>query len=292
MGIDITGTGVALATPFKADLTPDLAAFGRLLDHVLKGGVDYVVVNGTTAESATTNSQEKTLLLDTAKKHLQGKLPIVYGIGGNNTADTISRIKSTDLEGVKAVLSVCPYYNKPSQEGIYQHYIAIADNCPVPIILYNVPGRTGVNITAQTTIRLSQHPNIIGVKDAGGDLTQGLEVVKGAAQDFYLISGDDMLTVPMISIGAKGVISVLANAYPSQYSEMVRKSLDQNFQDALPILKSFSGLNPLLYEESNPVGIKQALELLNICEGHVRLPLVKCSDSLKDRIREKMTEVN
>ncbi|MFN6944378.1 MAG: 4-hydroxy-tetrahydrodipicolinate synthase [Cytophagaceae bacterium] len=291
MGINITGTGVALVTPFKKDFTLDLDAFRKLLDHVKSNKVDYVVVNGTTAESATTTLEEKNQLLEVTKNHLKGTLPIVFGIGGNNTAEVLDRISKTDLNGVTAILSVCPYYNKPSQEGIYQHYKLIAEKSPAPVIIYNVPGRTGVNIKAKTTARLACTPNIIAIKEASGDVVQVLDVLKRVPEDFIVISGDDLLTVPLISIGAKGVISVLANAYPEEFCSMVKKSLAGDFAGATKTLKKFVELNPLLYEESNPVGIKQVMEHLQLCQAHVRLPLVKASEELKMRLQEKIKDI-
>ncbi|HEY8402089.1 MAG TPA: 4-hydroxy-tetrahydrodipicolinate synthase [Cytophagaceae bacterium] len=280
----LTGTGVALITPFKEDNTVDFDGLKRLLNHVIQGGVNYLVVNGTTAESVTTTQEERWEILSLILQESKG-LPIVYGIGGNNTSDIVRRIEKADLKGIHAILSVSPYYNKPSQEGIYQHYKAIAEASPVPILLYNVPGRTGSNIQAKTTIRLSELPNIIGIKEASGDLLQTLEIIKYSKKDFLVISGDDMLTVPMISIGAQGVISVLANAFPQKFSEMVDLALKNQFNKAAENLKEFVEINPLMYEEGNPVGIKQVLELKGICPSNVRLPLVKCSEGLARRIQ-------
>lgn len=286
----LTGTGVALVTPFNEDGAIDFKGFKSLLAHVSKG-VDYLVVHGTTAESATTTLKEKEELLEFVKKENTKKLPIVLGLGGNNTADIVQRIKSCDLKGVDALLSVCPYYNKPSQEGLYQHYKAVAEASPIPVLLYNVPGRTGVNLKPKTVIRLSEIPNIIGVKEASGDVVQALEISKIKRSDFLLISGDDMVTVPMISIGAKGVISVIANAYPVQFGDMVRLALKNDFVKASEIARSFTELNPLLYEESNPVGIKETLSALGVCKEPVRLPLYKASDNLKTKIRNAVSNI-
>jgi 4-hydroxy-tetrahydrodipicolinate synthase len=279
------GTGVALVTPMGEDGSIDYEGLRKLLSHTSEF-VSYLVVNGTTAESSTTTQQEKTEILAFVIKENKKKLPVIYGIGGNNTAEVIQRIKVTDFKGVDALLSVSPYYNKPSQEGIFQHYKAIAAACPVPVILYNVPGRTGANVSAQTTVRLSLEKNIIGIKDASGDFTQALHILKNAKEGFLFISGDDLLTVPLISMGAKGVISVIANAYPQTFSFMVNEALVGNFKNASESLKSFSDINPLLYEESNPVGIKEVLAIKGICKNNVRLPLVKASEGLKQRIEK------
>jgi 4-hydroxy-tetrahydrodipicolinate synthase len=285
------GTGVALVTPFKEDGAIDYDAYKKLINHAIEGGVDYLLVNGTTGESATTSSTEKAEMLAFAKKENNGRVGIVYGIGGNNTAEIIKTIKNTDLQGVDGILSVSPYYNKPSQEGIFLHYTAIADASPIPIILYNVPGRTSSNISAKTTVRLSHHKNIVAIKEASGNLEQAMEIAKYASSDFILISGDDLVTVPMISIGAKGVMSVLANAYPAQFSKMLKLALDNDFKGATEVLKMFIDINPYLYEEGNPVGIKQALELLGICKTTVRLPLAKASEDLKQKMKKAMEEI-
>lgn len=279
------GTGVALVTPFKKDRSVDLDSFAKLLDHTIDGGVDYLVLSGTTGEAATTTLDEKNQILSFAIKHINKKKPIVYGVGGNNTMAIIETIKNTDFNGIDAILSVSPYYNKPTQEGIYRHYFEIADNCPVEVILYNVPGRTASNITAETTIRLARHHNIIGIKEASGDLVQCMQIVKKTSEDFLVISGDDLLTVPMLSFGMDGVISVLANAFPEKFSKMVSMGLNGQFNNASKILFDFLKINPLLYEESNPVGIKASLEVLGICNRTVRSPLTDASDGLVNRLR-------
>ena len=277
----LTGTGVALVTPMKSDQSIDYDGFKKLLQHVANGGVDYLVVNGTTGESATTSFKEKEELVAFVVKENTKKLPVVVGIGGNNTADILEKIEKTNFTGVTALLSVSPYYNKPSQEGIYQHYKVIAEASPVPVIIYNVPGRTGSNITAQTTIRLSQIKNIIGTKEASGDFAQCLAIRKGAKEGFVLISGDDILTVPMISIGATGVISVLANIFPSEFSTVVSNALEGKFDEAAKLLLNFIEISPLLYTEGSPVAVKQCLELMGVCDKHVRLPYVPVSAELK-----------
>ena len=285
------GTGVALVTPFKEDHSIDFDALKKILNHTSQGGVNYWVVMGTTGESATLTKEEKVAVLEYALNNNPQNIPIVYGIGGNNTKELLETFDHMPLHGVDAILSVSPYYNKPSQEGIYQHYVALADKSPKPIILYNVPGRTSSNISAQTTLRLAQHDNILGVKEASGDLVQCLEIAKHKPEDFLLISGDDMLTIPMMSIGGQGVISVLANAFPGIFSEMVQDALAGNFRKAAQGLYQLSGINPYMYTESNPVGVKQAMALQGICSGAVRLPLLEASEALKKQIAEMMPPV-
>ncbi|PIQ20731.1 MAG: 4-hydroxy-tetrahydrodipicolinate synthase [Cytophagales bacterium CG18_big_fil_WC_8_21_14_2_50_42_9] len=282
----LRGTGVALVTPFTSDFAVDYAGIAKLLQFNLAGGVDYVVVNGTTAEAATTTTEEKAAILTFIKEKVNGAVPVVYGLGGNNTLQVTEQLKQIDLNGVTALLSVSPYYNKPSQEGIYQHYRHIADASPVPVILYNVPGRTASNISAETTLRLAQHPNIIGIKEASGNIEQCMQIAKQKPADFMLISGDDLLTLPMLTFGAEGVISVLANAFPGKYSQLVKLGLENKFHEASQILFQLLDLNPLMYEESNPVGVKAALEILGICGASVRLPLIEASTSLKARLHK------
>ncbi|MBC5991371.1 4-hydroxy-tetrahydrodipicolinate synthase [Pontibacter cellulosilyticus] len=280
----LRGTGVALVTPFKEDLSVDYDALKKLLDFVLDGGVNYLVVNGTTAESVTTTTQEKAEILRTIKQHVNGRVPLVYGIGGNNTQHVLDLLQTTDLEGISAILSVSPYYNKPSQQGIFQHYTLIANASPVPVILYNVPGRTGSNVSAETTLKLALHDNIIGIKEASGNLEQCMVIAKHKPQDFMLISGDDLLTVPMAAFGAEGVISVLANAFPEKFSNMISLALDYKFKEATALMHDFVDINPLMYEEGNPVGVKAVLERFGVCSPYVRLPLVEASAGLKDRL--------
>jgi 4-hydroxy-tetrahydrodipicolinate synthase len=280
----LRGTGVALVTPFTQDFSVDYEGLRKLLDFTIEGGVNYLVVNGTTAESVTTTKSEKSQILHFIKQHVNGRVPLVYGIGGNNTQEVLETIDSTDLNGITAILSVSPYYNKPSQQGIYQHYLQIANACPVPVILYNVPGRTGSNVTSETTLKLAVHPNIIGIKEASGNLEQCMHIAKHKPEDFLLISGDDLLTLPMLSFGAVGVISVLANAFPEKFSRMVQAGLDFDFKEAQTLLFGFVDINPLMYEESNPVGVKAVLERFGVCAATVRLPLVEASAGLKDKI--------
>ncbi len=280
------GTGVALITPFDSELQIDYAGLEKLLDFNAQGGVDYFVVNGTTGESATTNTKEKRDLLQFVRNNNPKKLPIVYGTGGYDTRDIVEHVRNMDWSGVDALLSVSPYYNRPSQKGIVAHYTEVANACPVPVIMYNVPSRTGSNLTAETTLKLSRHKNIIGIKEASGDFGQIVDIVAGKEDDFLLISGDDMCTVPMISIGAVGVISVLANAFPVEMSSMTRAALNGEFSKATTFLARLSKINPYMYKEANPVGVKEALHQLGKCENYVRLPLVQPSAELIGSIKE------
>ncbi len=285
--LNLTGTGVALVTPFDAQGEIDFPALARLLQHThaVGKGVDYWVVMGTTGEAVTLSATEKQQVLDFVKAHNPANLPIIYGIGGNNTHEVLENLKHTSLEGVSAILSVSPYYNKPSQAGIIAHFTAVADASKLPIVLYNVPARTASNLKAETTLRLAAHTNIIATKEASGDLVQCMEIARHAPAGFTLISGDDMLAVPMIATGAKGVISVLANAFPTLFSDMTRYALKGNFEEASRILYGFLDINPLMYEESNPVGVKQVLHFQQVCQNYVRLPLLPASESLQQRIK-------
>lgn len=277
------GTGVALVTPFDAKNRIDFTSLKKLLVHTAKG-VDYYVVMGTTGESATLTKEEKKSVLKFVRANNPKKLPIVYGIGGNNTQQVIEEINDTNLRGVSALLSVSPYYNKPSQEGIYQHFIAIANASPIPIILYNVPSRTASNLTAETTLRLAQHKNIIGIKEASGNLEQGMNIVKGKPKDFMLISGDDMQTLPLYAIGSVGVISVLANAFPVIFKKIKEHAFTGNYSNAQAEVFKLLEINGPMYEEGNPVGLKHLLKLLKIGNGRLRLPLVTASDFLQKKI--------
>ncbi|MET4104961.1 4-hydroxy-tetrahydrodipicolinate synthase [Hymenobacter sp. UYP22] len=285
---NLRGTGVALVTPFTPtpDRAVDYAALRRLIDFTIDGGVEYLVINGTTAESPTLTTEEKAEILRVAKEHVAGRVPLVYGIGGNDTAAVERTIRSTDLSGIAALLSASPHYNKPSQRGIIAHYQRLADASPVPVLLYNVPGRTSSNLTAATTLELAKHPNIIGIKEASGNLEQCIAIAAAKPADFLLISGDDMMTTSLISFGGVGIISVLANALPRRFSDMTRAALAGDFQEASRLLFGFTDLNPLMYEESNPVGVKAALAAQSLCADAVRLPLVEGSEGLKERVRK------
>jgi 4-hydroxy-tetrahydrodipicolinate synthase len=277
------GTGVALVTPFYENKEIDFKSLKKLLYHSAKGA-DYYVVMGTTGEVATLSKDEKKKVLDFVIKNNPKKLPIVYGIGSNNTQSVIDEIQATDLNGVAAILSVSPYYNKPSQEGIYQHFKTIAEASPLPVILYNVPGRTSSNLTAQTTLRLAAIKNIIGIKEASGNLEQCMKIAKEKPKDFMLISGDDMLTLPIYAIGGVGIISVLANALPQTFKKIKEGFFSGKIVQAQAAQLSLIDINGPMYEEGNPVGVKYLCHLKGICGYTVRLPLVEPSEGLKNKI--------
>ncbi len=286
----LKGVGAALVTPFNADKSLDIKGFERLLAHTMPY-LDYLVINGTTAESPTLAPQELQQLLATVKQMNDRKLPVVLGLGGNYTAKVLQTMEATDFTGIDAILSASPAYNKPTQEGIYQHYTHIADACPVPVVLYNVPGRTSSNLTADTTIKLSKHPNIIGIKEASGNLTQCLAIAKHTSEDFLLISGDDLLTIPVVSIGGVGAISVIANAFPKQFCAYVHCAMNGDYTTAQKLLAQQLETNELLFAEGNPAGVKMALHLLGVCEPYVRLPLVQASEGLKKELSESIKEI-
>lgn len=276
------GTGVALVTPFLEDQQVDYSSLERLINHVIAGGVDYLVVLGTTGETATLTASEKTKVLKACVEYNKGRVPLMLGIGGNATQKLIEEIEQTDFYGVAGLLSVSPYYNKPTQEGIIAHYRALADASPVPLVLYNIPGRTMSNLTAATTLTLSHHPNIVGIKEASGNLEQCMQIAASMPKDFLLLSGDDLLTKPMQSIGGSGVISVLANALPATFKALIEGDDASSREATYTLLK----LNGLMYEEGNPVGIKNLLLHLGIIQtDQVRLPLLRASQGLSDRIR-------
>lgn len=285
------GTGVALVTPFDKKLAIDFQGLQKLLHFTAAGGVSYFVVHGTTGESATTTQKEKEDILAYIIAHNSKKLPIVYGLGGNSTRDIVKNIDRLDFHGVDAVLSVSPYYTKPSQEGILHHYTVIADACPVPLLLYNVPGRTGSNISAATTCQLAKHPNIIGIKEASGDLIQCMEIAKHKPKDFLLISGNDILTVPMIAMGGIGAISVLANGFPQEFHQMVKLALENKYTAARHYVFQWLALDPLMYQEGSPVGIKQVLARLALCKNYVRPPLVEASSTLTRTINTTLASI-
>lgn len=285
------GVGVALVTPFKKDGSIDFNGLKSLLNHTADNGADYYVVLGTTGESATTSDEEKKEILEFIKRNNTAGLPIVFGLGGNNTHAILKTIKTMDFTGVDAILSVSPYYNKPSQDGIILHYTAIADASPVPVVLYNVPGRTGSNITSATTIELSQHKNIIGIKEASGNLEQAMEISHQKDEGFMLISGDDMLTLPLISVGAVGVISVLANPYPNIFKNIFDATKNGEYGKAQKEAFRLIKINSLMYVEGNPVGVKQVLNELQVCENYVRMPLATPSEGLQQKIREAMGSI-
>lgn len=281
----IKGTGVALVTPFNHDRSVDYDGLESLLSYVIDGGVDYLVLMGTTGESTALSKAEKIKVIDFCKRVNNGRLPIVLGIGGNNTTNVVADIKSADLEGVDAILSVSPSYNNPSQEGIYQHYKALSESCPLPIIVYNVPGRTSSNISAHTTVRLAtDFNNIVAVKEASGDMDQIMRILKDKPSNFVVISGDDSLTLPMIYMGAEGVISVIGQSHPKEFSDMVSFALSGEQESANQVHYKLYSFYGALYAEGNPVGVKACLECLGICKAVVRLPLIEASSIIRNKL--------
>jgi len=289
----LTGMGVALITPFKSDETIDFDALALLVEHQIKNGTDYLVVCGTTAETPTLSETEKQEITDFVLKSNAGRLPVVLGVGGNNTKAVIEKLQRSDFHGVDAILSVTPYYNKPSQEGLYQHYAAIAKASPVPVILYNVPGRTGVNMTADTTLRLAKEfPIICAIKEASGNFTQIDDIIKNKPKDFMVISGDDGITFPLITLGAVGVISVIGNAFPKEFSRMVRLALEGDYASSRQIHHRFTELIELLFVEGNPAGVKSMLAVMGMVENQLRLPLVPNTIKTYEKIRVVLNELN
>jgi len=287
------GTGVALVTPFHTDTSVDTNALANIVEHVIKGGIDYLVVLGTTAESAVLTLDEKQLVIDTIVKANNKRLPIVLGIGGNHTAAVVNELKTTNLEHVDAILSVSPFYNKPTQEGIYQHFKAVAEASPKPVILYNVPGRTASNMLPETVIRLAtDFENVIAVKEAAGDIVQAMRLLKEAPKDFLVISGDDMITLPMVFAGGAGVISVIGQGYPKQFSEMVRLGLAGKVAEANKLHYGIMPAIDFIFEEGNPAGIKAVFEKLNLSTATVRLPLMEASEALKQKLNTFTDELN
>ena len=278
------GVAPALVTPMHQDRSIDWKALSALINHVSQGGVDYLVVQGTTGESATTTSDEKKKIIETIKESNAYQLPIVYGIGGNDTESLLTQIKNTSFDGIDAILSVAPYYNKPSSRGVNEHFNAIADACPVPVILYNIPGRTGINLSPETVLALAEHSNIVGIKEASCIIEQCIEIAFNKPKDFLLISGDDVQAVPIISIGGVGVMSVIANALPNKFSEMIHHALKGDFVSAQKILGHFLAIDSYLYEEGNPVGVKLILEHLGLMKSQVRRPLASGSNELKIKL--------
>jgi len=287
------GTGVAIVTPFKNDSSIDFAALGRVINHVITGGVNYIVALGTTGESVTLTKDEKQAIIAYVIETIDNRVPLVVGIGGNNTQEVINSIRHSDLKGVDGILSVAPYYNKPTQKGLFQHFKAIATCSPVPVILYNVPGRTCSNISSDTCLELAHEcENIIGVKEASGDISQIMRIIKGKPENFALISGDDMMTIPVIALGGLGVISVLANAFPTQCSEIVSYSMKGNFKSAREMQFKMLEIIDLLFIEGNPSGVKAMLNIMNICQNSLRLPLVPVNRTTYIRIQKAIEEVN
>ncbi len=284
--INLSGMGVALITPFKEDDSIDFDALARLIEYLIQNGTDYLVVLGTTAETPTLTEEEKVAIKNFVVERAKGRIPLVLGVGGNNTRGIVDQLRNDDFTGYSAILSVVPYYNKPSQEGIYQHYSAIAQASRLPVILYNVPGRTGVNMSAETTLRLAkEYPNIIAIKEASGNITQMDDIIKNKPSDFMVISGDDGITFPLLTLGAVGVISVIGNAFPKEFSKMVRLALNGDFNNALLIHHKFTELFSLLFVDGNPAGVKCLLNSMGYIENKLRLPLVPTRITTYEKIQ-------
>lgn len=291
--INLKGMGVALITPFKDDESIDFDALSKLIEYQIRNGIDYLVVLGTTAETPTLTEQEKNEVLSFVIERVKERVPIVLGLGGNNTRGIVERLKTESFQGVDAILSVVPYYNKPSQEGIYQHYKAIASATKLPVILYNVPGRTGVNMTAETTLRLAREfDNIVAIKEASGNITQMDDIIKNKPKDFMVISGDDGITFPLITLGAVGVISVIGNAFPREFSRMVRLALEGDYANALLIHHKFTELFELLFVDGNPAGVKSILSSMGYIRNRLRLPLVPTRITTYEKIRVVLQKLN
>jgi 4-hydroxy-tetrahydrodipicolinate synthase len=287
------GMGVALITPFKQDNSVDFESLGKLIDYQIKNGADYMVVCGTTAETPTLSSAERQAVIDFAKDRIAGRVPIVLGLGGNNTMAIVESLKNDDFSGIDAILSVVPYYNKPSQEGIYQHYKTISENSKVPVILYNVPGRTGVNMTAETTLRIAREcPNVVAIKEASGNINQMNDIIKNKPKDFMVISGDDGITFPLITMGAVGVISVIGNAFPAEFSKMVRLALNGDYESARQIHHEFTELFDLLFVDGNPAGVKCMLSMMGYIENKLRLPLVPTRITTMEKMKLILDKLN
>ncbi len=281
----LLGTGVALVTPFNDDKSVDVIGLEKLVNFQINNGINYLVVLGTTAETATLTNEEKELVKATIVKSNEGRLPLVLGIGGNNTASVVAEIKTTDLSNYDAVLSVSPYYNKPSQEGIYQHFKAVAQASKKPIIIYNVPGRTGSNISPATVVRLANDfENIVAVKEAAGDIVQAMQIIKNTPKDFMVISGDDMIALPMTLAGGAGVISVIGQGLPKDFSQLIQFGLKGETKNAFELQYKISDSIDYIFEEGNPAGIKVMLKKLTICAEYVRLPLVEATPQLQQKI--------
>lgn len=285
------GLGVALVTPFMENGAIDFAAVAKIVDSLIAGGVDYILVLGTTGETPTLSTDERKALIRFVRDRVAGRVKLMVGVGGNCTHDVVKTLRTWDLRGYDAVLSVNPYYNKPNQEGLYQHFKAIAEASPLPVMLYNIPGRTGVNMAPETIARLATDcDNIIGVKEASGNLEQMEQIKALTPSDFLLISGDDGLTVEVVKRGGVGVISVLANAYPAETKEVVSLALDGNTEEAEQKLKALDGIISSLFEEGNPVGVKTALYLKGVCTNTMRLPLVSGSEALQAKLKSQIAE--
>lgn len=289
----LIGTGVALVTPFKKDFSVDVNALVNIVNYVIDGGVDYLVVLGTTAETATLTAQEKELVIQTIIDANKGRLPLVLGVGGNNTLKVVEELQTRDLSAFVAILSVSPYYNKPTQAGIYQHFKAIAEASPIPVILYNVPGRTASNVLPANVLRLANDfSNIVAIKEASGDIVQAMKIIQHKPKDFLVISGDDMVTLPMILAGGSGVISVIGEGFPQQFSEMVRLGLNGQVEEAYHLHYQLADAIDMIFEQGNPAGIKEVFKVLQLAENTVRLPLVTVDEDLSKRMAQFIHQIN
>ena len=287
------GLGIALITPFKSDGSIDYDALLRLVEYQIRNGVDFLCIMGTTAETPCLTADEKKKIKELIVDRVAGRVPLLMGCGGNNTAAVVSDLKNSDWRGIDGVLSVCPYYNKPSQEGLYQHYKALAEATPLPIVLYNVPGRTGVNMTAETTLRLARDfENIVAIKEASGNITQMDDIIKNKPANFDVISGDDGITFPLITLGAVGVISVIGNALPAEFSRMVRLALHGDYESARTIHHKFAELFKLLFVDGNPAGVKAMLNAMGMIENQLRLPLVPTRLTTMEKITAILKELD
>ena len=285
------GTGVALVTPFKQDFSVDTEALVRIVGHVIDNGADFLVVLGTTSEAPTLTADEKNLVISTILKANNGRLPVLLGMGGNNTQAVVEAIKAQDFAGIQGILSVVPYYNKPNQRGMRAHFETIADACPVPVVVYNVPGRVGVNLQAATCVELAKHPNIIAVKEASGNLQQIMEILRDKPADFDVLSGDDGITQPLMALGATGVISVAANAYTAPFSRMMHAMKDGRTDEAVHLHYAMLRMNQLIFADGNPAGIKCLMSHMGPCENVLRLPLVTVSDKVEADIVEEWKQL-
>ena len=283
----LIGTGVALVTPFKKDFSVDVEALKAIVNFQIDNGIDYLVALGTTAESATLSKTEKELVIKTVVDANKGRLPLVLGIGSNNTQEVVEELKANNYSDFVAILSVSPYYNKPTQEGIYQHFKAIAEASPIPVVLYNVPGRTASNMLPSTILRLAtDFKNIVAVKEAAGDIVQAMKLIQNKPKDFLVISGDDMIALPIILAGGSGVISVIAQGFPKQFSEMVHLGLNKKVDDAYKLHYLLADCIELIFEQGNPAGIKEVLKTMGLSEDIVRLPLVNVDENLSNRLQD------
>ena len=285
------GTGIALITPFKADRSIDADALTNIVNHVIDNGADFLVILGTTSEAPTLTQEEKKLVISTILKANNGRLPALLGMGGNNTQAVIDAVKAQDFTGIQGILSVVPFYNKPNQRGMKAHFEAIADASPVPVVVYNVPGRVGVNLQAATCVELAKHPNIIAVKEASGNLQQIMEILRDKPADFDVLSGDDGITQPLMALGATGVISVAANAYTSQFSRMMKAQKEGKTDEALRLHYAMLRMNQLIFADGNPAGIKCLMSHMGLCQNVLRLPLVSANEKVESDIIEEWKEL-